>query len=458
MVRCDLGTSPLGALAAIICLSVPLGVLVVVDARLALAAGCVAASVAVLHVGTDRLLLSALAVRTLSDWEVLHDATAVDFASVNAVVSGFLIALAGVVVAGGRLNSTTRAWIAAAIGLLLASHLVGRSVYGGDPAIVREALRVAALLAAAVIACGTRRPDRLIRGMLVIGLLPVSVAVYEAAGGSRAAATLAHPNVAAVMFGLLSVLALAAAIKTSARSRRWYLCAAALTAVGTLATASFAGLGSLLLAASAVLVLSGRRVRGRFAIALIVPLVGIGTFVFSPLGQERLSELSSTRGYSEVAGASVGETTNSLDWRFYNWSQLMVDVRERPVFGHGLGSTSGPLQPAGNLPHNEYLRILAEGGIVGSLAVLYGCLRLWRGLRKRTATLPAQDAMVLASCGVLVFIGVNAMAANTVLYTVPMLFAASMIGAAMGARIQGTDSLNIDSPPSSAPLAREVAG
>jgi O-antigen ligase len=151
-------------------------------------------------------------------------------------------------------------------------------------------------------------------------------------------------------------------------------------------------------------------------------------FSLSPMGGERLEELSSTRSLGSVSG---GITTNSLDWRFFNWFELIKVWRDSPFFGHGLGSTIEVVQPGRNLPHNEYVRYLVEIGVVGTLLALLGLLRglRWLNHQRQRASAPAHMLAANLAWALVVFLLVQALAANTLLYTSSIYVGLTAIGA-----------------------------
>lgn len=73
---------------------------------------------------------------------------------------------------------------------------------------------------------------------------------------------------------------------------------------------------------------------------------------------------------------------SAWDWRQDTWKQILPLVHEKPVLGHGLATVEAEF---GVLTHNDYLRLLAETGILGLLAYLVLMLRLlsttWRDFR-----------------------------------------------------------------------------
>lgn len=104
---------------------------------------------------------------------------------------------------------------------------------------------------------------------------------------------------------------------------------------------------------------------------LLIVLV-IGVFGSSELGQERLGSLSGTPLFNSDIDLwraillSEGDG-NSFNWRLSQWHQLLNAWQQSPLLGNGL-STSNYLTSLRNLAHNEYVRALAEQGIVGLFA------------------------------------------------------------------------------------------
>ena len=140
-----------------------------------------------------------------------------------------------------------------------------------------------------------------------------------------------------------------------------------------------------------------------------------------------MSELQSTTSYS---AATQGHITNSLDWRFLNWHLLLGVWREHPLFGTGQSSTREFVQPLGTLPHNEYVRVLVEGGVVGALVVAFGLLLPDpRRLAASVLTLAGSVGRALV-----IAVLVDGVADNLFNYTPAIYLVAVGIGLALGAR------------------------
>lgn len=129
--------------------------------------------------------------------------------------------------------------------------------------------------------------------------------------------------------------------------------------------------------------LFGLMMIGTFIVVLVAPrlspvnLIGgilfvvlvLGLFASSEFGRERLSSLSSTPLLNPNIDISRAillsqSDNNSFNWRISQWYTLLNAWREYPLLGYGLG-LSTHLVTNGLLPHNDYVRALAEEGIVG---------------------------------------------------------------------------------------------
>jgi O-antigen ligase len=114
----------------------------------------------------------------------------------------------------------------------------------------------------------------------------------------------------------------------------------------------------------------------------IVKLIGgvllftiiIGLFASTEFGQQRLISIANTpllnpdMDISRAILLSQGDM-NSFNWRLAQWTYLVKAWEQFPIFGYGL-ATSSYLTIFKNYAHNDYVRALAEGGIVGFSAFL----------------------------------------------------------------------------------------
>lgn len=134
--------------------------------------------------------------------------------------------------------------------------------------------------------------------------------------------------------------------------------------------------------------LFGLMMLGTFLVVLIAPrlnpvsLIGgillfslvIGLFGSTEFGQERLGSISQTPlGNPDIdiwraILLSAGDG-NSFNWRIMQWTYLIGQWQLHPIFGYGLG-VSTFVSTNKLYPHNDYVRALVEGGLVGFILFL----------------------------------------------------------------------------------------
>jgi len=115
----------------------------------------------------------------------------------------------------------------------------------------------------------------------------------------------------------------------------------------------------------------------------------IGLFGSTEFGQERLGSIGQTPLLNpdiDVTRAillSKGDN-NSFNWRISQWYHLLGEFQLFPWFGYGLG-VSIKISTNDLLPHNDYVRALVEGGVVGFVSFISfllmqigRLLQLWR--------------------------------------------------------------------------------
>lgn len=134
----------------------------------------------------------------------------------------------------------------------------------------------------------------------------------------------------------------------------------------------------------------------RFAVPLLAGLA-LAALLAGPRVAARFEEVQTGISLRRIVARQ--ELYNSFEWRIYNWFVLTRIGMERPLIGHGFGSTSlvNPLQSIdraagrsrGFSAHNEFVRFFVEGGLAGvALLVavltlwLRWCFRRWRTLRR----------------------------------------------------------------------------
>ena len=170
-----------------------------------------------------------------------------------------------------------------------------------------------------------------------------------------------------------------------------------------------------------------------FVLVLIVPrlnllkLIGgilflmfvIGLFASTPFGQERLSSLGNTpllnpdMDISRAILLAQGDN-NSFNWRLSQWTYLLEQWQQYPLFGFGLG-LSIHVSTNQLLPHNDYIRALVEGGIVGfTTYILFFFaqgVRLW-SIIKSPLTVASQRSLCLILLAFLLAVPVGMITEN----------------------------------------------
>jgi O-antigen ligase len=108
--------------------------------------------------------------------------------------------------------------------------------------------------------------------------------------------------------------------------------------------------------------------RRRYAIMAFV----IGAIALPVLGRDILQRMQAIELFLD--SSDLTDRNNSMGWRFYFWTHLIDAWKEQPWFGYGTGSSivfGKELMGVWTSPHNGYLRVLYETGIVGFLAFLW---------------------------------------------------------------------------------------
>jgi O-antigen ligase len=188
--------------------------------------------------------------------------------------------------------------------------------------------------------------------------------------GSRIHGTMGHPNGLATHIFLFIGLTWWKLGQAKARLP-WLLLLGVLVFffVGTKALFSL-----IMLAVFFAVVLIPRLSLPNLFLTLVTFAIVIALFGSTEFGQARLGSISQTPllnpdiDISRAILLQQGDN-NSFNWRIAQWYMLLGHWQDYPILGHGLGLS---VQVAGNgfLPHNDYIRFLVEGGIVGLATTL----------------------------------------------------------------------------------------
>lgn len=107
---------------------------------------------------------------------------------------------------------------------------------------------------------------------------------------------------------------------------------------------------------------------------LIFTAMVLGLLLSTELGQERIASVLETPLLNPDINWSRSvllswRDGNSFNWRVAQWTFLLEAWRNSPLLGHGL-NTSSFLTIWENYAHNDYVRSLAEQGVVGFISFL----------------------------------------------------------------------------------------
>lgn len=227
-------------------------------------------------------------------------------------------------------------------------------------------------------------PEQIINPLFYALVIPISVAVLQlvlpasalpevlqpmSSGvflvGDRINATLGHPNTFATFLVLFAGLTYWK-LSQSKRTFPW------LVLLGTeifflVTTKALVGLSML---AILVLVLTVPQLSlKRFAGAGLILAVLLTLFISTPFGRERLASVLATPILNSDITINRAILLswfdgNSFNWRLAQWTFLIEEWTRSPIFGYGLGLATylGPIRA---FAHNDYVRALVEGGIIG---------------------------------------------------------------------------------------------
>ena len=199
-------------------------------------------------------------------------------------------------------------------------------------------------------------------------LQAISASVFEA--GSRINGTLGHPNTF-TSFLILFIGLTYWKVSQTKRPLLWYL----LLIVEVFFLVSTKALVGLPMLAVLLMALTIPQLNFRSFVGVIILFVLlIAMFMSTEFGRERLVSVFETPILNPditVNQAILMSWTdgNSFNWRLAQWSYLIEEWKKSPFLGYGLGLTSY-LGPIGAYAHNDYVRVLVEGGLIGSFFFL----------------------------------------------------------------------------------------
>jgi O-antigen ligase len=182
------------------------------------------------------------------------------------------------------------------------------------------------------------------------------------------------------MLFAVSLFAIATLLKftrPAAYGVRWFLL---LSAVGTAANLIFVTPGRsgylVLLVLTGVVSMSWTSGKTRYILVFLFPALITGLLFLSPVASQRIRQ-----GLTEIKNFDKQAEITSMGIRMIMWKNTLELIKTQPLFGCGTGGfeagyrriTAGKKGLQGQAvgdPHNQFLRILAEQGLLGLLVFL----------------------------------------------------------------------------------------
>ena len=166
--------------------------------------------------------------------------------------------------------------------------------------------------------------------------------------------------------------------------------------------------------------------------------VGAALGSVSYLGVTRVAAIHA-RFFEGDLALTVGGVPLNAEGRTRFWNATWDSFRQAPVFGHGPGSAQAliaRLFPGNDQPHQDYLRILHDYGLIGFALWLTGYITLlvctWRAWQHAPAAEHLRGATHLAAFLGLVAVALLMLTDNVVVYVFVMAPLGVLVGASLG--------------------------
>jgi O-antigen ligase len=259
--------------------------------------------------------------------------------------------------------------------------------------------------------------------MATVGAVALGVAATATEGVANG--NIVGPR--SLALALLPVLAWALSAARNGSVRHIALVAFLVGAIGfTLSRTAFAV--ALILVAAALYKRYRLAYKIRFILAAVTLAAGaiwlvtsVGTF------QERFAS-------GDVSSLTTRVSIN-VSGRDDLWALMMTGIRESPFFGHGLGASQSRIEQAFNgaisHPHNDYLRLAFDFGLVGLGLWAVGMLATFT-LVLRTMRNARSERLPAASLLGLLAMLLTMVTDNTLVYSFVLLPVAALVGMSLG--------------------------
>jgi O-antigen ligase len=284
-------------------------------------------------------------------------------------------------------------------------------------------------------------------GMTVMDVLAVGLAAIAIVSGNW----IVGPRAVA----LLATIATAWHVAGWYHGRRWAGLRTLVWLAVVVASLSRMALAIVLILTAIVIILQFASGASRFA--RLLPALAAATVVLAAVAAS-LGPVLYERFFEGYTNVEVGGVTVSTSGRSEFWPVVYESAWRHPILGGGLGSSQAALmefdpEVIGH-PHNEYLRVWHDGGVIGAALLFSGLfawtVRLGRSWRAAVTRRAPHAAVEGAAFLMLVGLLLGAITDNGFDYIFLMSPAGIITGLALGFRLLGRD----DPPPTpaSAPM------
>jgi O-antigen ligase len=277
------------------------------------------------------------------------------------------------------------------------SILVTLDPLGAAQDVMRFATLVVIVLVVNQLLTSERELKRLLIAVYASLVVPALVAAYQLATGSgyhvsgsfsRVRGTFDHPNPFAIYLSMMMVMGVALLLQV----RR--------TSVKLLLLVTVSGCGALLILtytrSAWIAATAGMLVVALYQGKRLLPIIGLAAVAVGmlvPSVATRFDDLSTETTATGAAG-------NSLVWRFEYWGQAL-ELSDDPITGAGLRTVRAQTD-VGKEPHNDFIRVYVETGLIGLSAYLWflGSLVVMvrRSIRRTRRRLERGVAVGFAGC------------------------------------------------------------
>lgn len=322
--------------------------------------------------------------------------------------------------------------------LLLLSSIQGFYNWGAES--LQEASRTLGILGLVLLTWRDVSGDNVNRFFKALKLISVANATliicqFSFLGGgvfvsnvNKFSGFMSSANTAALLFGCYLI---SEANKLHPRSRFPRFLAIQISFLGLFLTYSFGGFIFLIVGICITILVSKKNRFRNYLIFFFVLIIGVFIAFANSSGLR-------AKYFSVLAPifSNTADSRSSVQWRFDAWKSFIPFFTESPIFGQGYGSTQNLNMVGRFLPHNEFIRLLVEIGLLGTAILIFMYVVLIFRLRKiwrATGSPVSRYAMVLTITWV-----ISALSENSFTYTVPQYVLALSIGFSISAGYRST--------------------